>query len=599
MNITRRYMKPYTMRCVVYGLLVVLSVVFTMATALSVADFLKILFGEGGLGDVSIPTGNLISQGLQSLYIWLIGFGTTKALLYFSLIVLVLYGLKNLFSYLANVEISIIRALVVRDVRNNLFSKAIRLPLSYYDKHRQGDILSRFSNDVVEYDESILHSISALAMAAISIVLYLGMLLYINAKLTLVVLGALPIVAFVISGISRSLKRKSKDVQERQAFLMSLIQETIEGLKVVKAYTAIDFCNDRFQAYNREYNRRRTRMFRKIYLASPVSDTLGNIVVILVLLFGANLVFHHDAGLTPELFISFIMMFVLIIPHAKELANAVSTIKKGRACEDRLEELLKEDDAPVYSGATDQLPSIGDVVFEDVSFEYDSDVPVLRHLSFTIPQGKTVALVGSSGSGKSTVADLLARFYYPTSGDIRISGKSISSLDPKSYFSRLGIVGQETLLFNDSVTRNIAFMQQPDMEKVIAAAKTANAHDFICQLEQGYDTNLGDGGSLLSGGQRQRICIARALYNNPDLLILDEATSALDTENEHLVQQALQSAIQNRTTLAIAHRLTTVMDADNIIVLENGEIVEQGTHQQLMDKGGRYKQLVELQSLAN
>jgi len=599
MSITHRYMKPYTMRCVVYGLLVVLSVIFTMATALSVADFLKILFGEGGLGEVSIPTGNLISQGLQHLYIWLIGFGTTKALLYFSLIVLVLYGLKNLFSYLANVEISIIRTLIVRDVRNDLFSKTMRLPLSYYDKHRQGDILSRFSNDVVEYDESILHSISAFAMAAISIVLYLGMLLYINAKLTLVVLGALPIVAFVISGISRSLKRKSKDVQERQAFLMSLIQETIEGLKVVKAYTAIDFCNDRFREYNREYNRRRTRMFRKIYLASPVSDTMGNIVVILVLLFGANLVFHHDAGLTPELFISFIMMFVLIIPHAKELANAVSTIKKGRACEERLDELLKEADAPVYAGATTQLLSIGDVVFEDVSFEYDADVPVLKHLSFTIPKGKTVALVGSSGSGKSTVADLLARFYHPTSGEIRVAGTSISSIEPQSYFSRLGIVGQESLLFNDSVARNIAFMQQPDIEKVMAAAKMANAHDFVCQLEQGYDTMLGDGGSLLSGGQRQRICIARALYNNPELLILDEATSALDTENEHLVQVALQSAIENRTTLAIAHRLTTVMGADNIIVLEKGEIVEQGTHQELMAKGGRYKQLVELQTLAN
>lgn len=596
MNFTRRHIRPYTLRCVVYGAFMILSVAFTMATALSVADFLKILFGEGDMG-MGVPSGNLISQALQGLYVWLIGFGTRKALLYFSLLVFMLYGLKNVFTYLANVEISIIRSFVVRDVRNALFRKAMLLPMPYFHKNRQGDMLSRFSNDMVEYDENILGSLQMLATAVISIVLYLAMLLYINAKLTLVVLAALPIVAFVISGISRSLKKKSKDVQERQSFLMSLIQETIEGLKVIKAYTAIEFSNERFRQYNAEYNRRRTRMFRRIYLASPVSDTMGNIIVILVLLFGAHLVFNHDAGLTPELFISFIMMFVLIIPPAKELATAVSQMKKGRACADRLEEFLNEKTEDGSVPNNDSITINSGFEFKNVCFSYQEGIPVLDNISFSIPKGKIVALVGSSGSGKSTIADLLTRYYAPTSGEILLDDKRIDSINLYAYRRLLGIVNQDTLLFNDSVSRNIAFMEEPDMRRVEAAAKIANAHDFISNLEQGYDTNIGDGGSLLSGGQRQRISIARALYNDPQFLILDEATSALDTESEHLVQQALNSAIQGRTTLVIAHRLSTIMNADKILVLEKGSIIESGTHQELMNLGGRYSQLVKLQEL--
>ena len=593
-------MKPYGAQCALYGLFVVLSVLFTMFSALSVSDFLKILFGTE---EAAAPaaTGNLVAILLDKLYVWLISFGKLNALLLFSGIIFVLYSLKNVFSYLSTVEIAVIRSNVVRDLRNKLFHKAMHLPMSYYDRHRKGDVMTRFTSDMVEYEEGVINSIQTLLTSVISMVLFLGMLFYINVKLTLFVLCMLPLVAFVISGITRKLRRKSKKAQEMNASLISLTDEAIGGLKVIKAYTAIDFSNKRFQEYNKGYTRHRLHLRRRIDAASPVSDFLGNTIVIGILLFGARLVFGGDQGLTSELFISYVMLFVLMIPPAKELTTAISQMKKGQACADRIEQFLaEEEEKGVQESAGERMDAQDNsaVSLQHVHFSYNADTEVLHDINIDVPRGTTLALVGSSGSGKSTIADLLCRFYCCTQGKIFLDGIDINTMPLSELRSRIGVVAQDTLLFNDSVAANIAFGKPGATDdEIVAAAKAAQAHEFIMNLPDGYQTNLGEGGGLLSGGQRQRISIARALLRNPYLLILDEATSALDTESERRLQQTLDQVLEGRTAIVIAHRLSTVKNADRIVVLDSGRVVESGTHAELMALGGRYSELVALQSL--
>ncbi|MBP5541645.1 MAG: ABC transporter ATP-binding protein [Bacteroidales bacterium] len=620
-SFTVRHLKPYAGRLAEYGVCVVLSVAFTMATALSVADFLKILFppDTGSAMTVSTGGGSLLAQGLQALYDSLIVYGPMRALVAFSFIVFGLYAMKNIFSYLAAVLMASVRCRVVRDVRNELFDKAMHLPLTYYSSHRKGDMLARFGGDITEYEESTLNSVQQLATAVVSMVLYIAMLFYISTRLTLFVLVMLPLIVFVIAGITRRLRRNSLELQERNAFLTSLMEETIMGLKIIKSYTAIGFSNSRFQLSDRGYARLRTRVLRRVDLSSPVSDFLGNAIVISILLFGSAMVMRGETGLTADLFVSYIMMFVLMIPPAKELTTAISHIKKGRACVDRMEEFLAEepevglthssvsraDSWLHWRSPTFGSPNLGEqprmqtaIELKDLCFHYQEGQEVLKHIDLTIERGKTVALVGSSGSGKSTLADLLMRFHDRTGGDILIDGIPIQDIPLRELRRRVGIVSQETVLFNDTIRGNIAF-GSPDATdaEIEQAARSAGAHDFIMQQPEGYNTNIGDGGSLLSGGQRQRLSIARTLLRNPDIVIFDEATSALDTESERLVQQSLETLLNGRTALVIAHRLSTIRNADNIVVLEQGCIVEQGSHDDLMRRGGRYCQLVQLQSL--
>ncbi len=603
MNFTLRHMKPYSARGVLYVFLVVLSVLFTMATALSVADFLRLLFGTGD--ETPLTTGNLVAQWLNRLYVYLITFGRKNALLLFSALIFLLYTLKNVFGYLASVEIAIIRTRVVRNLRNDMFRKSMHLPMSYYDRTRKGDVLARFSSDMAEYEENTINSIQALATAVISMVLYLAMLFYLNLKLTLFVLCMIPLVAFVISGLAHRLKRQSKQLQEMNSYLISLTDETIGGLKVIKSYTAIQFVNRRFRHLNRYYTRKRVAMQRRIYAASPLSDFLGNVIVVGILLFGSFLIITGDHGLTADLFISYVMLFVLMIPPAKELTTAFSQMKKGRACADRIEAFLNEAEEKDYP-ETLEVPKVSEapenteapaVELRHVDFSYNEGSPVLKDINLTVPRGTTVALVGSSGSGKSTIADLLCRFYEASSGEILLGGVPITRMSLHGLRSRIGVVAQDTLLFNDTVAANIAFgADDVNDEQIIQAAQAAQAHDFIMALPDGYQTNLGEGGSLLSGGQRQRISIARALLRNPELLILDEATSALDTEAERRLQATLDTVLRGRTAIVIAHRLSTIAEADHIVVLDHGTIVEQGTHHELLALGGRYSELISLQS---
>lgn len=596
---TLHYMKPYAGRLAAYGFCVILSVIFTMATALSVADFLKVLFPPSESA-AAIPAAApvLLAQGLAQLYAWLISFGQVRALVLFSTLLFALYALKNIFSYLASVQMSVVRCKMVRDIRNSLFRKAMQLPPSYYGASRKGDLLARFGGDIIEYEEGTLNSVQQLVTAIVSMLLYLAMLFYISTRLTLFVLCLLPVIVFAISGITHKLRRKSRDLQERNAYLTSLMEETVLGLKVIKAYTAIDFSNRRFRQSDAAYTRLRTRIQRRIDLASPVSDFLGNCVVIGILLFGAFMVLRGDTGLTSDLFVSYIMLFVLMIPPSKELTTAISQMKKGRACTDRLQQFL--------SIGTDEPPAVRQyaplrqaVTFEHVGFCYTPGTEVLHDICLSIPHGSTVALVGGSGSGKSTLADLLMRFYEPTAGRICFDGRPAADFAKADLRRHIAMVAQETLLFNDTIRNNIAFgLPEASNEQIVAAARAANAHQFIMQQPDGYNTLVGDGGDRLSGGQRQRISIARAVLQDPDILILDEATSALDTESERLVQQSLDRLLAGRTALVIAHRLSTIQNADRIVVLEQGAIVEQGTHHQLMQLRGRYFQLVQMQSFA-
>jgi subfamily B ATP-binding cassette protein MsbA len=524
-----------------------------------------------------------------------------KALFLVCIFVFAAFFLKNLSRYFAVWFQSEYRARVVRDIRNDLFEKVLKLPLGFHSNERKGDILTRMGHDVGEVENAVVCSLELIFRDPISIAIHVGTLLMISVELTLFSFLLLPISAFVISRVGKSLKRTAKQGQEQLGLLTSSFDESLSGVRIIKSFNAMQFMSSVFRALNLRHQKLTTKTIRKRDVSSLLNETIGAGVMMCLVWFGGKQILMGGSEgqvLTGELFITFIIVFSQLLRPIQSISNGISTIQKGRVSLDRINEILHSDEKiHEKSDALSKSSLEKTVEFKNVSFKYNNE-PVLKNVNWSVNKGSSVAIVGESGSGKSTLMDLLVRFYDVTEGEIQIDGVNIKDLKIHDLRQLSGIVSQESILFNVSVAENIAFGDEnPDIEKVENAARVANAHSFITELENGYETIIGERGNKLSGGQKQRLSIARAIYKNPDILILDEATSALDTESEKLVQQALENLMQNRTSFVIAHRLSTIINCDEIIVLSKGEITEKGTHQELMDKKGTYYRLCSLQGL--
>ena len=568
-----------------------------------IAPFLNVLFNQtSDYKQVpwSLSVKSLLSNFNYFLSSYIAENGKIEALMMVSIIVVILFFLKNLFRYLAMFFVSPIRNGVVRDLRNKMYNKILWLPLTYFSDERKGDLISRMTSDVQEIEWSIMQSLEVIFREPLTMVLFLGTMLIMSPQLSLFVFILLPIAGLIIGQIGKSLRRTSSKSQAKMGVLLSTIEETLSGLRIIKAFTAEGFFNEKFAKLNDDYRKLMIRLYRKRDLSAPTSEFLGAVVLVIVMYFGGQLVLGAEQKLEPAVFIAFIAIFSQLIPPAKAFSEAYTNVQRGLASVDRINKIL--DGEITITDKENALPVkifTNSVEYKDVSFAYYKGESgwALKNINLIIEKGKTIALVGQSGSGKTTLADLLPRFYDTAQGEILIDGKNIKDYKIEDLRGLMGIVSQESVLFNDTIFNNIAFgLNNVKEEDVIAAAKIANAHDFILQMPEGYQTNTGDRGSKMSGGQRQRISIARAILKNPPILILDEATSALDTESERLVQDAIIQLMKNRTTLVIAHRLSTIQHADEIIVMQKSEIIERGKHQDLIAKNGVYKKLYDLQA---
>ena len=587
-----------------------LYVVFNLFSLTLLVPFLDLLFSEkkdaysqkmdAGLPDFTLSITSAIDYFNFYFTKIIVSYGKPQALLFISLAVLILVIIKNIFRYLAMFYLAPLRNNIVRDLRNSIYAKILELPLSYYSEEKKGDIMSRMTNDVQEIEWSVMQSLEAIFREPINIVGFLFALLFMSAKLTLFVFILLPLMGVLIAQIGKKLRRTSTQSKEMLGEILSILEESLSGLRVIKAFNASSFMHNKFTALNQAYTKLMIKVYRRTDLSGPVSETLGVMVLVGVMLYGGGLVLNGEGALKASVFLTYIAVFSQIIPPSKAFTTALYNAQKGMASADRIykildaENTIKEDVAPISVSAFKHS-----IEFKNVSFAYRfGDVGyVLKHINLTIEKGKTVALVGQSGSGKTTMADMIPRFYDISEGELLIDGIPLQKYRLNDLRSMMGIVSQEAILFNDTVANNIAFgLKNVSREQIEAAAKIANAHEFISQMPQGYDTNIGDRGSKMSGGQRQRLSIARAVLKNPAILILDEATSALDTESERLVQDALNKLMTNRTSVVIAHRLSTIQHADSIVVLNKGEIVEQGKHNELLASNGYYKKLCDLQS---
>ena len=525
-----------------------------------------------------------------------------KALLFVCISVFIAFLLKNASRYGAIWHQSQLRMATVRDVRNSMYAKILRLPLSYYTDERKGDLVSRVNNDASQIEIGVIAILELVFREPIAIILHIALLVYWSPQLTLISFVLLPISALVISRIGKSLKRTAKQEMEEFGSLNSHLDETLGGIRIIKAFNAAKQVRRNFEKTNLRHQQFTTKSFRKRDMSSPLNETLGAGIMLCIAWFGGKMILDTagKGGLTGEEFIGFIVVFSQLLRPIQGVASSIAILQKASISQERINEILDSDEKIFEAADAVELKTLNTgISLKNVSFGY-KDVKVVKNVSFDIPKGKKIALVGESGSGKSTIADLVARFYDIEEGEIQYDGIPLDRLKIEDLRSHIGIVSQESILFNDTVANNIAFgMENPKREDVIAAAKVANAHEFITQLEQGYDTNIGERGNKLSGGQKQRVSIARAILKNPSLLILDEATSALDTESEVLVQEALEHLLDGRTSLVIAHRLSTIKNADNIIVLSQGKIAETGTHDELIELKGIYNKLCSMQGLGS
>ncbi len=602
-NIMRifKYVIPYWGLALLNIIFNIFSVLFSLVSLAMVVPFLGLLFGTQKLVIIK-PAFELSVNSVSGNFNYFISkiildYGKVDALIFICILVVILFFLKNFFRYMAMFYLAPVRNGVVKDIRNDLYEKILILPLSYYSEQKKGDIIARMTTDVQEVEWSIMSSLEMIFRDPLNIVIFLITLMIMSSQLTLFVLILLPFTAFLIGRIGKSLKRSSDKVQKKMGVILSVIEETLSGLRIIKAFNAIDYSQNKFQKINTNYTKVMIRVYRKRDLANPLSEFIGALVLVVIMWFGGKLVLGNNANISPEVFIAYVVIFSQLIVPVKSFVTAYYNIQKGAASAERIKQVLDAEEVIEEKPDAIAIKEFQkDIVYNNVSFTYEKE-EVLSNVLLTIEKGKTIALVGPSGGGKSTMVDLLPRFYDCTKGEIIIDGTPIKDYKISDLRGLMGIVTQESILFNDTVFNNIAFgLYNVEEEKVVEAARIANAHEFITELENGYHTFIGDRGCKLSGGQRQRLSIARAILKNPPILILDEATSSLDTESERLVQDALEKLMMNRTSIVIAHRLSTIQHADEIIVLQKGEIVERGKHAELLEKNGIYKKLCELQS---
>ena len=602
-KILRRFVPPYKKQLVLNIVFNILAALLTLFSFALIIPILEMLFGINTATYSYTPWGSasidkvIVNNFYYYVQTIIASSGKSVALACIAAALVVMTGLKTGAAYMAAYFMISLRTGVVRDLRAMIYNKMVSLPIGFFSSERKGDVMARMSGDVTEVENSVMMSLDMMFKNPIMIVVCLAMMLFVSWQLTLFVFILLPIAGFIMGRVGKYLKRVSLEQQNQLGTIMSNIEETISGLRIIKAFNAEDKVKNRFASENEKYRNLSRRMSRRYELAHPMSEFLGTATIAIVLWFGGTLILGGTNAITAPKFIYYMVIFYSIINPAKDFSKASYNIQRGLASMQRIDKIMNAENPITDPKQPVELKSFEQgIKYQNVRFRYE-DAWVIDGVSIDIPCGKTVALVGQSGSGKTTIADLLPRFYDVNEGSITIDGIDIRDYRVADLRGLMGNVNQEAILFNDSFFNNIAFgVENATREEVEKAAKIANAYDFIMASEQGFDTNIGDRGCKLSGGQRQRISIARAILKNPPILILDEATSALDTESEHLVQEALDKLMHGRTTLVIAHRLSTIKNADLIVVMHEGKIVEQGRHDELIALGGTYKHLVDMQT---